>query len=162
MSLSELSDGGLSDMGEKEKRFPRRSIQEIGINHNQPDVCLTEVRHIGQASGFRWNIDCESIHEVLIRVAEDPFTPASILAEMAVDEDVEVRLCVAENPSTPAVILELLALDENADVRYIMAENPNIPITILRILTNDENPYVGCRAESTIERIHSQELAWAS
>jgi hypothetical protein len=135
----------------------RRKSNEINILGAE----CSNGRSIDKASSLL-EFDCNDIREVMLRVAEDPETPASVLAEMASDEDVEVRLSVAQNPNTPGLIVELLALDENPDVRYGLAENPNVPIPILQILAKDENPYVWCRAESTIARIRGRELDWAS
>lgn len=87
----------------------------------------TEGREFAQDPAYRWN------------VARNPSTPADILAELANDEDDDVRGAVAENPNTPADILAELANDEEVYVRYIVAANPNTPADTLAELAADKD-----------------------
>lgn len=100
---------------------------------------------------------CIQDYEVLIRliragkggsriaIAEDPATPADVLAELAVDTPEEVRTKVAANPSTPVETLVGLAEDESARVCCRVAANPSTPHTSLVDLCTHDDQFV--RAE---------------
>ena len=64
--------------------------------------------------------------EVRAKVAENPNTPAEILAELAKDSDWHVRRHAAENPNTPADVLMELAKDSDWHVRITAACNPKL------------------------------------
>ena len=51
--------------------------------------------------------------------------PPSVLAEYAMNEQMEIRLTVAANPSTPADSLLLLAGDAEKEIRAAAVKNPN-------------------------------------
>ena len=51
--------------------------------------------------------------------------PPSVLAEFAVNKQLEIRLTVASNPSTPADSLLLLAGDVEKVIRAAAVKNPN-------------------------------------
>jgi len=69
----------------------------------------------------------KSIKDFSIEAARNPNTPASLLENLAADEDDKVRYGAARNPNTPASALEKLAADEDKDVRSAAAGNPNTP-----------------------------------
>jgi hypothetical protein len=89
----------------------------------------------------------------LIRLAETPTTPASILEQLTQHPNTRVREATVENPNTPMDALMTLVNDEDADLRYLMAENHNLPLEIINLLVEDSNPYVSSRAQKTIRRI---------
>ena len=72
-------------------------------------------------------------------VANNPSTPADILAELANDEYEDVRTAVASNPNTPANVLRQLAGDQETYVRYNVADNPNTPADALAELADDKD-----------------------
>jgi hypothetical protein len=51
--------------------------------------------------------------------------PPSVLAEFAVNKQLEIRMAVAENPSTPVDSLLILAGDEDSMVRRLASKNPS-------------------------------------
>ena len=51
--------------------------------------------------------------------------PATVLAEFAVNKQLEIRTTVAENPSTPVDSLLILAGDEDSMVRRLASKNPS-------------------------------------
>lgn len=89
--------------------------------------------------------------ETRVRLAENSVSPIDILNELAQDSDPEVRACVASNPSTPPAIVEFLSYDDHDDVRFAIASDPHTRLEILRRLTHDRNPYVGDRAQKTLD-----------
>jgi hypothetical protein len=95
--------------------------------------------------------------EVRIRVAENPRTPAHLLAHFIWDQEPEVRGGIARNPHATRPILEWLASDDSVDVRYTLAENPNVPCEILARLACDDNVFVADRANRTLNRILQDE-----
>ena len=64
--------------------------------------------------------------EVRAKVAENPNTPAEILAELAKDSYCDVRREVARNSNTPVDVLAELAKDSDCDVRRHAACNPKL------------------------------------
>lgn len=94
------------------------------------------------------------------RLAENPATPANLLAALAADDDVDVRIGLSLNPSTPLWLRRKLARDESATVRFALAEDPHTPITVLKRLEEDIHPHVQHQASRTIEVIQL-ELALA-
>lgn len=95
---------------------------------------------------------------ILMRLAENPRTPAKLLDSLAKQADCDIRIAVSENSNCPLETLYQLARDENADVRYALAENHNLPAEILQLLCEDENPYVNCRANKTLVRLQGSTL----
>jgi hypothetical protein len=111
-------------------------------------------------NGFRLRFDetallSETSIPCLMRIAENPSVPPSMLEHLAMHPDARVREAVADNPNTPLDTLWLLVYDSCADVRYAMSENHNLPLSLLTALAEDENPYVASRARQTIYRIGS-------
>jgi hypothetical protein len=68
----------------------------------------------------------------------NPHTLPETLAELAADEDVEVRDTVASSIRTPERALRLLAFDDDWQVRLNVANNANTPEDTLRKLLKDE------------------------
>ena len=58
-----------------------------------------------------------------IDIAENPNTPPEVLAELARDEDEDVRCYVAENLNTPSKVLAELARDWDERVREAATNN---------------------------------------
>ena len=65
------------------------------------------------------------------QLAINPNTPVEALAELAKDDDYNVRSGVAWNPNTPVAILSELAKDGDYGVRYEVAKNHNTPVEAL-------------------------------
>src|SRR5205814_4078016 len=89
-----------------------------------------------------------------------PRTMRGTLAKLAVNRNPDVRCAVGENANTAKDVLWLLARDEDADVRFSLAENHNINDDILIFLSSDENPYVAARAQRTLQRVSSTNVAY--
>jgi hypothetical protein len=90
---------------------------------------------------------------VLESLAEHPRATEAMLSELAKHSSVAVRVAVAENGNAPLETLLRLACDEDIDLRFRMAENHNLPLCVLDMLAEDANPYVGFRAQKTIQRL---------
>lgn len=80
------------------------------------------------------------------RIASHPNCPVDVLAQLALDDDLDVRICVAKNPNCPVELrlklLTQLALDDGCWVRICVAENPNCPVDVLTQFALDNNSYV--------------------
>lgn len=94
----------------------------------------------------------------LVRIAENASMPPTILEQLALHVDPEVRQAIADNSSTPIDTLWSLAGDPSVDVRYSMSENHHLPIAILVALASDDNPYVACRARATLQRMEGAQV----
>ncbi len=92
------------------------------------------------------------------RVAEHPSAHPSTLSALACHKAASVRVAVAENGNSSTETFETLCRDSNADVRYRLAENFNTPEDILKFLADDDNPYVGARAQQTLDRLTGAEI----
>jgi hypothetical protein len=80
--------------------------------------------------------------EVRRAVADNRSTPVELLTQLAQDAAYGVCYAVARNPNTPAEALTKLARDENWDVRYCVAKHPNTPAEVLAELAKDEDEAV--------------------
>lgn len=81
-------------------------------------------------------------------VADNPRTPAGILAALAGDTVSAVRMAVAANAKTPETSLAQLAGDQINYVRWGVAHNESAPPAILKNLTRDPDKHVGDEAKS--------------
>jgi hypothetical protein len=59
-----------------------------------------------------------------IVLAQNKKTDPRILAELAYDDDVQVRIAIAGNPNTPRTVLESLAWDDIREVRMAVNASP--------------------------------------
>lgn len=64
------------------------------------------------------------------RLARDPNTPTSLLAELAKDAEWQVRLAVAAHPRTPVAALVGL-LKDRTEVQEKAVRNPSLPPEVL-------------------------------
>lgn len=67
----------------------------------------------------------------LVHEAENPNTSVENLAELAKDENVNVRQEVARNPNTSEDVLKMLVNDKKEEVLLVIAANPNTPEELL-------------------------------
>lgn len=65
-------------------------------------------------------------------VAQNQNAPPELLAELAREEDVELRAEVAKNPSTSPEVLQILALDADPKVQSALSDNDKAPEHFLR------------------------------
>jgi hypothetical protein len=82
---------------------------------------------------------------MLVRIAQNPSLPASLLEALAEAPEDLIRAGVAGNPSTPSRMLEGLANDLGYGVRHAVAENPSTPAHVLAALANDSGDGVRAR-----------------
>lgn len=99
-------------------------------------------------------------------VAQNPSTPAEVLATLVTDPDDTVRRAAAQNPamsptvldnltgnselkwyaatnpSIPVATLARLALSEDGGLRHAVAKNVSTPISVLVKLAEDPSPYI--------------------
>ena len=75
-------------------------------------------------------------------VAENPNTPPEALANLATNEEWQVRSSVAENPNTPPEVLAQLVTGKNGGVERYVAANPNTPPATLAQLATYESDIV--------------------
>ena len=80
--------------------------------------------------------------EVRQEVTRNSATPPTALAELAADDNPEVRRWVTRNDATPQAALAELASDDNPEVRRWVARNPATPQAALAELASDDNPEV--------------------
>lgn len=80
--------------------------------------------------------------DVRAGVAENSNTPAGVLAQLANDEDAFVKRHVGSNPSTPAEVLAQLANDADKYVRRCVAGNPSTSVAVIAQLANEKDTYV--------------------
>lgn len=71
--------------------------------------------------------------------AEDPDTPAEVLARLAADTAASVRHAVATNPALPPETITMLADDPDMDVRRAVGRNPALRTNVLRELCRDDD-----------------------
>ena len=77
--------------------------------------------------------------DVRCGVARNENTPPDALVELASDEDWQVRQEVASNPSAPPDILAELAQDREVDVRRSVADNPStLDETLAELILDDD------------------------
>ena len=85
-------------------------------------------------------------------VAGNPSTPPDALRQLATDDDRYVRLHVAQNPQTPVDALTQLAADEDSVVRFCVTHHPSLPLNSDAFLDLMIDPDEIVRAE-TMERL---------
>jgi hypothetical protein len=90
-------------------------------------------------------------------VADNPKTPALILAALAGDTFSSVRMAVATNPKTPESSLEKLAGDSINYVRWGVAHNESTPPAVLKNLMKDLDKYVSDEARNNP---HAPKASW--
>lgn len=88
------------------------------------------------------------------RVAENPNIPEDIINYLLRDAEPEVRIALTENPAVVEDYAEVLLRDPSPDVRYAVAENAGTSGETLLRLAADENPYVATRARRTYQRLY--------
>lgn len=91
--------------------------------------------------------------EWVVKAAEDSTTSSSLLAMLAENCNIDVRMAVADNQNALPETLMILAQDASNDLRYQLAENHNIDRGVLKLLAEDEHPYVAQRAQKTLRRL---------
>lgn len=85
---------------------------------------------------------CVATKKVVGLVLKGKGAGEAILAQLARDENQEVRQCVASNPYTTAAILESMADDYFEDVRLALARNPGVPDQLLNQMSQDKSTYI--------------------
>ncbi|WP_146131521.1 hypothetical protein [Merismopedia glauca] len=75
--------------------------------------------------------------DVRKEVADNIYTPISVLEKLADDVNPKVRQAIAAHPNTPIPTLEKLAGDPDPEVRQAIARNPHTPQPILQKLSRD-------------------------
>jgi hypothetical protein len=86
--------------------------------------------------------------DVRLAVLKNSGVTPLILQTMSRDENYTVRSIVAQNRATPSEVLAELSKDKEFVVRYYVASNPNTPKEILNQLTNDKNKDVAVAAKN--------------
>jgi len=125
---------------------PQDEGESIETCSSVDEITASQLKAVGRA----WRDLSES---TALRLIDHPLTPGFVLAELSRHPSAAVRAQVADNPNTPKeAILELIQ-DESADVRLSLAECYHLGVSILEILVDDENPYVGNRAQTTLQRL---------
>lgn len=81
-----------------------------------------------------------SVRSALAR--SDGRVGATVLVELALDEEVGVRSALADRSDLPALVWDLLARDESVPVRLRLARNPTVPVRVLRLLCADPSAQV--------------------
>lgn len=79
-------------------------------------------------------------------------TPQSILAKLAFDSSVVVRVSVARNSKLSEEIFNSMLESNNLSVKYAIAGNFKTPKYILKKLARNSNPYVKKTAKDTLAK----------
>jgi len=86
--------------------------------------------------------------EIVLAVAENPSTPASVLEEFANDKRVSGARGRSDHQCAPTGVLDSLAKDKQKDVRRRTASNPSLPLASVEILAKDKTPEVAKAAKA--------------
>jgi len=97
--------------------------------------------------------DCDPIRRC---VAANPYTPADVVEELALDWHPAVRAAVASNPRASYKAVAQLANDEDKDVRLAVARELDRYLDILQLLTSDEHHDVAKTAKQTLNMVAQQ------
>lgn len=92
--------------------------------------------------------NADSVTKAHLLAANDPGTPADVLAELALDPAWQVRTRVCLHHNVPASTLEMLSLDKTYQVRWHVASDPRTPPAVLGRMLRDEYPQVRRAAAS--------------
>jgi hypothetical protein len=85
-------------------------------------------------------------------VALNKQLPAEVLAELAGDDDVNLRVDIAMKRRLPRELFLLLANDADESVRHRVAFNAKTPIDIVRLLAEDSSTLVSTEARRRLAR----------
>jgi hypothetical protein len=88
--------------------------------------------------------------DVADRLAENPTTPATVLALLAKADDEDLRISVAQNPKVPSTILAALAADESSDVRAEVARVATDARLLERLCKDDDEQVVAAAASNSV------------
>jgi len=90
-------------------------------------------------------------YTIMHNLARNPKTPTDILADLALREEVSIRVAVALNRGISADTIERLSWDEDALVRTWLCNNPSVGEEVLKRLTQDPDKIVRDYAQSALE-----------
>jgi Leucine rich repeat variant len=115
------------------------------------------VAQVTKSTGILQFLSEDDSGDVREAVADNPKTPATVLASLAGDPVSSVRMAVAENIQTPEASLERLAIDKVNYVRWGVAHNESTPQAILKSLTKDPDKHVSDEAK---QNPHTPRASW--
>ena len=132
----------LARLARDEDSWARRNVAE---NKNTPSETLEnlarnryEYEYIRDIAKKRLSPDTLT-KLTNISIAEDGNTSPDVLAELAKNEEEEVRKLVAKHPNTPSAALAELAKDTIKEVRALVSKNPNTPPAALKELAKENS-----------------------
>ncbi|GAB4297792.1 MAG: DUF2336 domain-containing protein [Oscillatoriaceae cyanobacterium] len=122
-----------SKTGKIVKRYDRNycGLLDLGLWLDFPDFIIKRLAEQGS-----W--------EIQLAIAQNPFTPASILADIATAADEIIRSSLASNYKLPPNLLDNLAQDESDLVRQAVASNPKTPANLLAQLGAELDINIRC------------------
>ncbi len=94
--------------------------------------------------------DCEPIRRC---VAANPYTPADVVEELALDWNPDVRAAVASNPRATYKAIHSLAQDSEKEVRLAVARELDRYLDILQLLASDKHQDVAKAARQTLHMV---------
>ena len=130
--LSDINNILLLQYISNHKNTSSKTLQKIF--NKQKLVSIYEVDEYGQQAVYSKN------WRVLIHMTNNLKCSQSILTELSLSDDANIRRNVARNENTPVLILRNLLNDSYDDVKREAASNANIKIDlIVKILKNSKN-----------------------
>jgi hypothetical protein len=111
----------------------------LSLLARNPQTSARDLARIYAACKRTFNTSSSRDYEVFYSLAQNPRTPAKILAILATAEESSTRVEVATNPGTPSESLYRLAGDRDDLVRTWVTHNPNIPVELLQQLSQDRD-----------------------
>ncbi len=130
----------------------RQQQTEAQLQENILRFQLTLANDADTADNTLTLLSKSASRRVVMRVADHPNCPETVMQMLAIHPDAEVRSALAENVNLSHSVMSLLLTDSDTTVRHRLAESYAAPRNILLALTEDENPYVACRAAETLNR----------
>jgi hypothetical protein len=94
--------------------------------------------------------DCEPIRRC---VAANPYTPADVVEELALDWNPDVRAAVASNPRATYKVIHSLAKDSEKEVRLAVARGLDRYLDILQQLASDTHRDVAKVARQALHMV---------
>ena len=128
-----LISGFLDLVGSSSRRERRPVTRSGAVPSRSSRRVLTEIDRTERP----WKLASSGSAEVRRDVARAESTPPAVLALLAVDPDVDVRVLVASNPRSSPLTLLRQVPDDHPLVRRMLARNWNTPAEALDALARD-------------------------
>ena len=95
-------------------------------------------------------------YSILFGLASHPAAPAELLARLAENPELSIRIVAARNPHTPAASAEMLASDPEFSVRLWVTMHPGLSRETLEQLAADRDDGVSRNAAAALGRVDAE------